>query len=79
MKIGRNDPCPCGSGKKYKKCCEAADQQKARTELDQQQQTEGSADTPGNKPEPAPAPAPKFTPKATTPTHLRRGMRPRRV
>lgn len=21
MKIGRNDPCPCGSGKKYKKCC----------------------------------------------------------
>lgn len=21
IKIGRNDPCPCGSGKKYKKCC----------------------------------------------------------
>src|ERR1043165_2917198 len=21
MKISRNDPCPCGSGKKYKKCC----------------------------------------------------------
>jgi len=21
MDIGRNDPCPCGSGKKYKKCC----------------------------------------------------------
>ena len=21
MKIGRNEPCPCGSGKKYKKCC----------------------------------------------------------
>jgi SWIM/SEC-C metal-binding protein len=20
-KIGRNDPCPCGSGKEYKKCC----------------------------------------------------------
>jgi SWIM/SEC-C metal-binding protein len=20
-KIGRNEPCPCGSGKKYKKCC----------------------------------------------------------
>ncbi|MGC9022270.1 MAG: SEC-C metal-binding domain-containing protein, partial [Dissulfurimicrobium sp.] len=19
--VGRNDPCPCGSGKKYKKCC----------------------------------------------------------
>lgn len=23
-KIGRNEPCPCGSGKKYKKCCGAA-------------------------------------------------------
>jgi SEC-C motif-containing protein len=23
-KVGRNDPCPCGSGKKFKKCCEAA-------------------------------------------------------
>ena len=22
-KVGRNDPCPCGSGKKFKKCCEA--------------------------------------------------------
>ena len=21
LKVGRNDPCPCGSGKKYKKCC----------------------------------------------------------
>ena len=21
---GRNDPCPCGSGKKYKRCCAAA-------------------------------------------------------
>ena len=24
-KVGRNDPCPCGSGKKYKKCCGAGD------------------------------------------------------
>ncbi|MDA8016532.1 MAG: SEC-C domain-containing protein [Thermoanaerobaculia bacterium] len=21
MSIGRNDPCPCGSGRKYKRCC----------------------------------------------------------
>lgn len=21
QRLGRNDPCPCGSGKKYKKCC----------------------------------------------------------
>jgi hypothetical protein len=26
MKIGRNDPCPCGSGKKYKKCHLEADE-----------------------------------------------------
>lgn len=24
-KVGRNDPCPCGSGKKFKKCCGASD------------------------------------------------------
>jgi preprotein translocase subunit SecA len=24
-RVGRNDPCPCGSGKKYKKCCGAND------------------------------------------------------
>lgn len=23
-KVGRNDPCPCGSGKKFKKCCDGA-------------------------------------------------------
>lgn len=26
MSAGRNDPCPCGSGKKYKRCCLAAEQ-----------------------------------------------------
>lgn len=25
-KVGRNEPCPCGSGKKYKRCCYASDQ-----------------------------------------------------
>ena len=24
-RVGRNDPCPCGSGKKYKKCCMSKD------------------------------------------------------
>lgn len=28
-KIGRNDPCPCGSGKKYKYCCGKNGQQKS--------------------------------------------------
>jgi len=27
-KVGRNDPCPCGSGKKYKKCCALIDDAK---------------------------------------------------
>lgn len=27
-KVGRNDPCPCGSGKKYKKCCAISDDAK---------------------------------------------------
>lgn len=28
MKANRNDPCPCGSGKKYKKCCLTKDEEK---------------------------------------------------
>lgn len=28
-KTGRNDPCPCGSGKKFKKCCEPKGKTKA--------------------------------------------------
>ena len=32
-KLGRNDPCHCGSGKKYKKCHEAADDAKEAAEL----------------------------------------------
>jgi hypothetical protein len=33
MKLGRNDPCHCGSGKKYKKCHEAGDDAKEAAEL----------------------------------------------
>jgi hypothetical protein len=31
---GRNDPCHCGSGKKYKKCCLAKDDAKSHTVLE---------------------------------------------
>lgn len=31
--VGRNDLCPCGSGKKYKKCCLPKDQQEERETL----------------------------------------------
>ena len=30
MKLGRNDPCHCGSGKKYKKCHQSIDEDAAR-------------------------------------------------
>jgi hypothetical protein len=33
-RVGRNEPCPCGSGKKYKRCCEASDQQRLRDSSD---------------------------------------------
>ena len=32
-KIGRNAPCPCGSGEKYKRCCERKEGQMKRREL----------------------------------------------
>jgi hypothetical protein len=40
QKVGRNDPCPCGSGKKYKKCCE----EKAQKKQFQAQVLTGSTD-----------------------------------
>ena len=33
-KIGRNDPCPCGSGKKYKNCCMNKDMEIERGNMD---------------------------------------------
>jgi tetratricopeptide (TPR) repeat protein len=36
-KTGRNDPCPCGSGKKYKKCCLPKHETQQRQQLTEQQ------------------------------------------
>ena len=33
LKVGRNDACPCGSGRKYKKCCESKEQQRGSRAL----------------------------------------------
>jgi hypothetical protein len=33
-KVGRNDPCPCGSGQKYKRCCHDKDQERLRFSSD---------------------------------------------
>jgi len=35
QKIGRNDPCPCGSGKKYKRCCSVAGRVGSMTNVDE--------------------------------------------
>ena len=43
MKTSRNQPCPCGSGKKYKKCCLSQDQ-KATVEQNQQDHSNKPAD-----------------------------------
>lgn len=40
MKTPRNDPCPCGSGRKYKKCCLTQDQQTAHREHLEQRRAE---------------------------------------
>jgi len=32
VKTGRNEPCPCGSGKKYKKCCLLEEQLEKRND-----------------------------------------------
>lgn len=32
VRVGRNDPCPCGSGRKYKRCCFAADRERSAVE-----------------------------------------------
>ena len=40
MKIGRNDPCPCGSGTKYKRCCMARDQAREAEEREHAGATE---------------------------------------
>ena len=42
MKTLRNQPCPCGSGKKYKKCCLSQDQKAA---AEQNQQVRGNSTT----------------------------------
>ena len=40
MKMGRNEPCPCGSGKKYKKCCLLKNKQPSSSALPFNQETD---------------------------------------
>jgi hypothetical protein len=56
--IERNDPCHCGSGRKYKRCCQAKDEaaeRKARAKAEAEApEPEASSDQPPPKPAPVP-------------------------
>ena len=83
---GRNDPCHCGSGKKYKKCCEAKDEAKRHTVLEKnweksekdfeklkkeaQEKAAAAGATPAN------APVPHSKPGAETPQAKKRSFLP---
>jgi hypothetical protein len=84
MKLGRNDPCHCGSGQKYKKRCSKADEAARSAELaaqvvtapeEEADEAAGPGATPGasNKgaPKTAAGPKPKKPPRQKT-TQLRR-------
>ena len=45
-KVGRNHPCPCGSGKKYKHCCLASDEAAATADREQQHRIAIPVDAP---------------------------------
>ena len=51
-KIGRNDPCPCGSGAKYKKCCGDRSDDAANTLLKSAQERLQSRLAGGPEPQP---------------------------
>lgn len=51
MKTGRNAPCPCGSGKKYKKCCMEKDQAAERV----QQEAQRTGNLPATSPQAPPS------------------------
>ena len=52
--LGRNDPCHCGSGKKYKQCCLVKDEEKARAA-----RAKAAAEAPVADAEAEAAPAPR--------------------
>jgi len=49
---GRNDRCPCGSGRKYKQCCLGRDEAAAREARARQAEAEAAAAPPADEPPP---------------------------
>ncbi|MGH9839063.1 MAG: YecA family protein [Blastocatellia bacterium] len=59
MSTGRNDPCPCGSGKKYKKCCLAKDEEAKGKETAASPVSAATPALPARKERPKPPPDPR--------------------
>jgi hypothetical protein len=78
--LGRNDPCHCGSGKKYKQCCLQKDEDAARAARQKEQESAAAAEAPA-----APADAeaerggPRHEPRHKTPQPWKRGQDARAV
>ena len=58
MKVGRNEPCPCGSGKKYKKCCLVrAEERRAEAMVEERPERQETMESLARKLESGPEPA----------------------
>jgi hypothetical protein len=80
---GRNDPCHCGSGKKYKNCCLDKDEAKARKARTQAEAAAGKEEAGAADAPKTPPPPPKHTTRqpwkgAQTPRGFQRMNIPRR-
>jgi len=62
MNIGRNDPCHCGSGKKYKKCCLAKDEEAKRAQEEEARRARPVASPPPAAGPTLPLPSPPRDP-----------------
>jgi hypothetical protein len=74
MKIARNDPCHCGSGKKYKKCCFAKDEAARSAELAAEAAARAAT---AAESQPAPQPGHGFKAGSSSPNAGGTGPRPK--
>jgi hypothetical protein len=75
LDIGRNDPCPCGSGKKYKKCCLLKDEEEARKKAAEAAAIPAAIEKPKAAENPASAKPAPIEHSCPTPDDLRDDLR----
>jgi hypothetical protein len=76
-KPGRNEPCPCGSGRKYKQCCLAADDALASAARKVKAEADAAVATPAEAVEASAPRAPKHTTQQPWRNTTSRGFVPR--